>query len=73
MMQATVLAFMLTVSVVQAVHLDFVYHNYTKMEEYLQNVNAQYPNLTQLYSIGQSVKGAHRPFEMNLIVSFKCL
>ena len=38
-----------------AVALDFVYHNYTALTDFLKNVSFHYPGLTHLYSIGQSV------------------
>lgn len=38
-----------------AVPLDFVYHNYTALTDFLQKVAFHYPGLTHLYSIGQSV------------------
>ena len=40
-----------------AVKLDFVYHNYTALTNYLKDINAKYPTLTHLYSIGKSVRG----------------
>lgn len=33
------------------------YHNYDKMTSYLKSVSQMYPQLTRLYSIGQSVQG----------------
>lgn len=33
------------------------YHHYDEMAAYLRSVNAAYPQLTRLYSIGQSVQG----------------
>lgn len=33
------------------------YHHYDEMTAYLRAVNAAYPQLTSLYSIGQSVQG----------------
>ena len=45
-------------SVPQALRLDFNrYHHYDEMTAYLRAVNAAYPQLTSLYSIGQSVQG----------------
>lgn len=38
-----------------AVRLDFVYHNYVALTDFLHNVSFHYPGLTHLYSIGQSV------------------
>ena len=38
-----------------AVRLDFVYHNYTALTDFLRNVSVHYPGLTHLYSIGKSV------------------
>ncbi|KZC10088.1 Carboxypeptidase D [Dufourea novaeangliae] len=37
----------------------FKHHNYAEMEKYLDTLNANYPNITRLYSIGKSVKGRH--------------
>lgn len=37
--------------------LSFDYHNYTSMTTFLRHVSTIYPNLTALYSIGQSVQG----------------
>ncbi|XP_041971447.1 carboxypeptidase D-like isoform X2 [Aricia agestis] len=36
---------------------DFVHHNYLMMERFLKDINAQYPNITRLTSIGKSVQG----------------
>lgn len=33
------------------------YHNYTQLVQFLQELNAKYPNITQLESIGKSVDG----------------
>lgn len=33
------------------------YHHYDEMTAFLRTVNAAYPQLTSLYSIGQSVQG----------------
>ena len=33
------------------------YHNYNELTEFLQNINSQYPDITNLISIGQSVEG----------------
>ena len=38
--------------------LDFNYHNYDELTAYLRNIQAAYPQLASLYSIGQSVEGA---------------
>lgn len=38
-------------------HTEFVHHNYVEMKEFLHDLNQNYPNLTRLYSIGQSVQG----------------
>lgn len=37
--------------------LDFNYHNYEAMEKFLKNFTNSYPNLTNLYNIGQSRQG----------------
>ncbi|XP_067345971.1 carboxypeptidase M isoform X1 [Channa argus] len=37
--------------------LDFRYHNNHEMEQYLRQINASNPDITHLYSIGQSVRG----------------
>lgn len=33
------------------------YHNYTAMTAFLQGIAASYPNITKLFSIGNSVQG----------------
>ena len=33
------------------------YHNYDELTDFLQGINSQYPNITNLLSIGQSVHG----------------
>ncbi|CAK9809820.1 Carboxypeptidase D [Anthophora quadrimaculata] len=38
-------------------NVEFKHHNYTVMEKYLKELNLNYPNITRLYSIGESVKG----------------
>lgn len=40
-----------------ALMLEFRYHNNREMEQYLLQTNASNPDITHLYSIGQSVKG----------------
>ncbi|XP_061932284.1 carboxypeptidase D-like isoform X2 [Apis cerana] len=35
---------------------EFKHHNYIAMEKYLKELNLNYPNITRLYSIGQSIK-----------------
>lgn len=37
--------------------MEFKHHNYLAMEKYLKELNANYPNITRLYSIGTSVQG----------------
>lgn len=39
-----------------AVRLDFTYHNYTALTDYVRNLADNYPSLTHLYSIGKSVQ-----------------
>ncbi|TSK13154.1 Carboxypeptidase M [Bagarius yarrelli] len=36
--------------------LEFQYHNTTQVEQYLQEINKNYPSITHLHSIGQSVE-----------------
>lgn len=36
---------------------EFKHHNYIAMEKYLKDLQSNYPNITLLYSIGESVKG----------------
>ncbi|XP_033351181.1 carboxypeptidase D-like [Bombus vosnesenskii] len=36
---------------------EFKHHNYIAMEKFLKELNLNYPNITRLYSIGESVKG----------------
>ena len=33
------------------------YHNYNELTEFLEDINSQYPDITNLISIGQSVEG----------------
>ena len=33
------------------------YHNYEELTEFLENISIQYPDITNLISIGQSVQG----------------
>ncbi|XP_040886238.1 carboxypeptidase M [Toxotes jaculatrix] len=40
-----------------ALMLEFRYHNNREMEQYLLQINASNPDITHLYSIGQSVRG----------------
>ncbi|XP_034196331.2 carboxypeptidase D svr isoform X1 [Osmia lignaria lignaria] len=35
----------------------FEHHNYVAMEKYLKDLHSNYPNITRLYRIGESVKG----------------
>lgn len=37
--------------------VEFKHHNYVAMEGFLKELNANYPNITRLYSIGSSVQG----------------
>lgn len=37
--------------------LDFRYHNHTELTTYLHTVSTQYPDLTYLYNIGNSIQG----------------
>lgn len=37
--------------------VDFKHHDYVAMERFLKELNANYPNITRLYSIGSSVQG----------------
>lgn len=37
--------------------IEFKYHNYEEMEKTLRIIENSYPNITHLYSIGQSVEG----------------
>ncbi|XP_067008200.2 carboxypeptidase D [Anabrus simplex] len=36
--------------------LNFEYHSYADLKQYLENISEAYPNLTRLYSIGKSVQ-----------------
>ena len=54
-------------SIPQPLRLDFNrYHHYDEMTSYLRAVNAAYPQLTSLYSIGQSVQGKN----LNSIINY---
>ncbi|XP_042228787.1 inactive carboxypeptidase-like protein X2 [Homarus americanus] len=37
--------------------LDFEYHDYDSITNFLRSMSATYPNLTALYSVGKSVQG----------------
>lgn len=37
--------------------VDFEHHDYTKMESFLKTLHEEYPDITRLTSIGQSVEG----------------
>jgi len=37
--------------------LEFYHHNYASMEKLLKKIASTYPNITRLYSIGQSLQG----------------
>ncbi|XP_059488316.1 carboxypeptidase M isoform X2 [Neocloeon triangulifer] len=37
--------------------VDFKYHNYNELTDFLRTTSSQFPNLTALYSIGKSVQG----------------
>ena len=39
--------------------VDFRYHNTEQLENFLKDVVRQYPQLTNLYSVGQSVQGMY--------------
>ena len=39
--------------------LDFEYHNYDQMTDWMKKFSAAYSNLTALYSIGKSVQGMY--------------
>ena len=36
---------------------EFIYHTHEEVEDFLNRMNAQFPDLTALYSIGKSVEG----------------
>lgn len=36
---------------------EFKHHNYKELEQFLKDINETYPNITDLKSIGKSVKG----------------
>lgn len=48
---------MAMVSLTVVTSLDFNYHRHPAMASYLQNLSVNYPDITHLYSIGQSVEG----------------
>ena len=37
--------------------MDFNYHHYDELTTFLRNIHEAYPQLTSMYSIGQSVQG----------------
>ncbi|KOC66182.1 Carboxypeptidase D [Habropoda laboriosa] len=46
-------------------NMEFKHHNYIAMEKYLKELNLNYPNITRLYSIGESVNG-HQLYVMEI-------
>ena len=47
--------------------VDFVYHNYESLQDYLVNVSQTYREITDLYSIGQSIQGETDIFSFLLL------
>lgn len=39
--------------------VEFVHHNYDSLVSTLNLINVNYPNITRLYSVGESVNGKH--------------
>lgn len=52
--------------VARVVALEFRYHSNREMEDFLLQVNASNPDITHLYSIGQSVRGKHTHTHVNI-------
>ncbi|XP_060076300.1 carboxypeptidase M-like [Ylistrum balloti] len=48
---------MTMVSLSMVTSLDFTYHRHPAMSVFLQNLSVNYPEITHLYSIGQSIEG----------------
>jgi len=42
--------------------VEHVHHNNTMMEDYMNQVTTSYPDLVQLYTIGQSIRGTYYCF-----------
>ena len=36
---------------------EFQYHNFSALETFLEDIHGQYPDITDLHSIGKSVEG----------------
>jgi hypothetical protein len=49
----------LFVGVYSSPMLHFEYHNYTALSQYLHDVATAYPNITSLYSIGETLRSKY--------------
>lgn len=54
-----------------AVRLDFTYHNYTALTDYVRTLADNYPSLTHLYSIGKSVQSNYLYIKLINFMKFK--
>ena len=52
--------------------LQFQHHNQAELEMYLTDVVEMYPELTRLYSIGQSIRGRSRYLDFLLLCLIGC-
>lgn len=53
----------------QCITLDFHYHNYSQMSEFLHTITNQHPEKSVLYEIGKSARGKNR-HDMPFIFDF---
>lgn len=45
--------------------LHFEYHNYTTLSQYLHDVATAYPNITSLYSIGETLRSKYLQYKIH--------
>jgi len=55
----------LFVGVYSSPMLHFEYHNYTGLSQYLHDVATAYPNITSLYSIGETLRGKYLQYKIH--------
>jgi len=67
---SSLLLFLLLLTLGRASALEFRYHNNREIEEYLVRVSGANPDVTHLYSIGQSVRGEAAPVCLSVCVSW---
>lgn len=54
----------LFVGVYSSPMLHFEYHNYTALSQYLHDVATAYPNITSLYSIGETLRSKYLQYKI---------